>query len=59
MKVAGSRRAITDHGNMCSRVQFHAEAVMHGIADHLRDVRRAEEPVRRKGRIDDYEAGGT
>jgi DNA polymerase-3 subunit alpha len=61
VKAAGmSACAITDHGNMFGAVQFHHEAVKHGIKPIIGCEMYVAPRSRfdKEGRIDDYEAGG-
>src|SRR5688572_17267680 len=61
VKAAGMPAcAITDHGNMFGAVQFHAEAVKHGIKPIIGCETYVAPRSRfdKEGRIDDYEAGG-
>jgi DNA polymerase-3 subunit alpha len=52
--------AITDHGNMFGAVQFHTEALKHGIKPIIGCEMYVAPRSRfdKEGRIDDYEAGG-
>jgi DNA polymerase-3 subunit alpha len=61
VKAAGMPAcAITDHGNMFGAVQFHAEAVKHGVKPIIGCEMYVAPKSRfdKEGRIDDYEAGG-
>jgi DNA polymerase-3 subunit alpha len=61
VKAAGMPAcAITDHGNMFGAVQFHTEAVKHGVKPIIGCEMYVAPKSRfdKEGRIDDYEAGG-
>jgi DNA polymerase-3 subunit alpha len=61
VKAAGMPAcAITDHGNMFGAVQFHNEAVRHGVKPIIGCEMYVAPKSRfdKEGRIDDYEAGG-
>ncbi|HXJ34236.1 MAG TPA: DNA polymerase III subunit alpha [Candidatus Eisenbacteria bacterium] len=61
VKAAGMPAcAITDHGNMFGAVQFHHEAVRHGVKPIIGCEVYVAPKSRfdKEGRIDDYEAGG-